>query len=308
MPVNTAVLFIIFNRPETTSLVFEKIREAKPTKLYIAADGPRTTDEALLTEAARKQTENIDWPCNVLRNYSAHNKGCKHGVVFAINWAFEQEDALIILEDDCLPDVTFFTFCEVLLKRHYHQHSIMHIGSNNFQGGILRGNGDYYFSKYAHIWGWATWKRAWIKYDIKMEDWPRYSSRILAEYCNGKSEKKYWKEIFQSSYLQATSTWDYQWLYAIWKSKGMSIIPNNNLVHNIGFNANGTHSSETRNGMLTPPLFPLNTYEEPDNLQISIDADKLTVEIVYAFSKEKLASRLLRKYVAKARKILLKKN
>ena len=157
-----AVLFIIFNRPETTQRVFDAIRLAKPTRLYIAADGPREnkTGEKELCEQARKIAQNVDWDCEVKTLFQKENLGCGKAVSHAISWFFENEDMGIILEDDCLPHQSFFKYCEELLEKYKNNDRIGIISGNNFQKKRKIGSFSYYFSDIVNIWGWATWARS----------------------------------------------------------------------------------------------------------------------------------------------------
>ncbi|MES2727174.1 MAG: nucleotide-diphospho-sugar transferase [Bacteroidota bacterium] len=243
---NTPILFLIFNRPETTQLVFNAIRATKPTKLYIAADGPRKdkVGEDKLCEQTKAIIKQVDWECNVQTLFRENNLGCRIAVSSAISWFFENEEQGIILEDDCLPNPSFFTFCETLLNYYQNDDSIMHIGGTNFQKGIKRGDGSYYFSNYNHIWGWASWRRAWKLYDLNIKS---YSDEIIKETLtktfDTKKEQNYWIKVFQTLKADLLNTWDYQWTYTIWKNRGLSILPNKNLVSNIGFDNNGTHST-----------------------------------------------------------------
>jgi hypothetical protein len=159
--VNTPIAFFIFNRPDTTARVFEAIRQAQPSKLLVVADGPRSTrpGEAEKCAATRAIIDQVDWECEVLTNYSDVNLGCRHRVSSGLDWVFEQVEEAIILEDDCLPHPTFFRFCEELLEWYRHDHRIVAISGDNFQNGHQSGEFSYYFSRYVHIWGWATWRR-----------------------------------------------------------------------------------------------------------------------------------------------------
>ena len=170
----TPILFMIFNRPDTTARVFERIRGIKPSRLFVSADGPRLQkpDEAEQCIQARAVIQKIDWECEVKTKFSDKNQGCKMGVNSAINWFFEHVDEGIILEDDCLPDISFFPFCQTLLELYRNDERIMHIGGSNFQDGKLRDDGSYFFSGINHIWGWATWKRAWKQYDVQIRSLP----------------------------------------------------------------------------------------------------------------------------------------
>ena len=156
------VLFCIFNRPELTARVFESIRARQPHQLFIASDGPRdsNSDDVTKVEAARQIVSRVDWECDVSTRFLSENLGCKHAMSSAISWAFEKTEDLIILEDDCLPHASFFGYCDSLLDRYRNEDSVMMISGNNFQPS-RRSDASYYFSRWTHIWGWATWKRAW---------------------------------------------------------------------------------------------------------------------------------------------------
>lgn len=238
------VLLLIFNRPETTARVFAKIKKYRPKKLFIAADGPRSNkvDESEKCEKARKITGNIDWPCEVKRLYRNKNLGCKLAISGAIDWFFDSVEEGIILEDDCLPGKFFFRFCEEILDKYRNVENVYHVGTNNFQPVQRQLKNSYYFSKYSHVWGWATWRRAWKHYDVNMKSWPEIKkSRILVKFWNSFWEKQYWQTIFDATYSGKIDTWDYQWLYTTWVNDAFSIIPGVNLVQNIGFGNNSTH-------------------------------------------------------------------
>ena len=242
---NTPVLFLIFNRPNTTQQVFSAIRKAKPPRLYIAADGPRSDypNDAESCEIARSIATNVDWECDVKTLFNDQNLGCRKSVSEAINWFFENEPEGIILEDDCLPSQSFFWFCQELLKHFQDDTRIMHIGGTNFQFGNYPTNDSYYFSRYAHVWGWASWRRAWKFYDEKMEQCSVENySEILLQFTDNQSFTKYWYKVFQQTSIGEINTWDYQWTFACWNQKGLSVVPSVNLVSNLGFSADSTHT------------------------------------------------------------------
>jgi hypothetical protein len=174
--IKTPVAFLVFNCPDTTIRVFEEIRCARPPKLLVVADGPRADrpGEADKCQAVRAVIETVDWPCEVLKNYSDVNLGCKIRVSSGLDWVFEQVEEAIILEGDCLPHPTFFRFCEELLETYRDDERIGMISGDNFQFGRKRGDASYYFSRYNHIWGWASWRRAWQHYDRNMAIWPKF--------------------------------------------------------------------------------------------------------------------------------------
>ena len=167
---NTPVVFIIFNRPDTTQKVFDEIKKVKPKKLFVISDGPRKPSEEKLCVETRKIIDGVDWECEVLKNYSDKNLGLKERISSGLNWVFNNTEEAIILEDDCVPDQSFFKFCEEMLDRYRGNKNIMMIGGSNPLKDFEIENA-YTFSKYYQIWGWATWKRAWDKYDIDMKGW-----------------------------------------------------------------------------------------------------------------------------------------
>jgi GR25 family glycosyltransferase involved in LPS biosynthesis len=238
------VLFLIFNRPDTTKQVFEAIREYRPKQLFIAADGARNEKELKLCNETRDIVKNIDWDCKVETLFREENLGCRNAVSSAIDWFFENVEDGIILEDDCLPNQSFFTFCEDMLDKYKNDENIMHIGGNNFQLGRRVTKNDYYFSKLNHVWGWATWKKSWQKYQIEMEELePFFKNRKIEKIFKNRKIIKYWSDIFKNVKNKKIDTWAYQWTYSLWLNDGLSILPSKNLVQNIGFNNKATHTT-----------------------------------------------------------------
>lgn len=241
----TPVLFLIFNRPDLTRRVFAEIRRARPERLFIAADGPRADrpDDARLCAEARSAVEGIDWPCQVERLYRDSNLGCKRAVSSAIDWFFGRVEEGIILEDDCLPDQSFFPYCEELLERYRDDERVMIISGFD-AAGEWPGEGSYLFSKYIAIWGWATWKRAWSAYDVSMASWADPANKELIRKAvspEGLWPAKRW--TYDRVYSGAKDTWDYQLEYAVLRNSGLSIAPRRNLIENIGFGARATHAT-----------------------------------------------------------------
>ena len=243
----TPILLIAFNRPLLTQKVFEKIREAKPNKLYIAIDGPRK-DNKFDHEKIKKVLKiftNIDWECEIFFLKKDTNIGCKFAVSGAIDWFFKHENKGIILEDDCVPNSDFFIFCEELLSKYENNTQIQMITGDNFQDGIIRGNCSYYFSKLTHVWGWATWKRAWDNYDVNMSFWPSFKNSLeFKNIFSSKVATRYFSLIFDSVHKGKIDTWDYQWTACLWFNQGLCITPNKNLVTNIGFGLDATHTKD----------------------------------------------------------------
>lgn len=241
----TAVVLLIFNRPDKTAVVFEAIRRARPPQLLVIADGPRRdrTGEADLCAASRAIIENVDWPCKVEQCYADENLGCRRRVSSGITWAFQQVEQAIILEDDCVPHFSFFRFCEELLERFDHDRRVMMISGDNFLGGRRRTNDSYYFSRYAHIWGWATWRRAWTHYDVTMSRWPVVrDGNWLLDMLGHPGLSAFWTETLDRVYRGEIDTWDFQWVFTCWLQGAYAVLPQCNLVTNIGFDDDATHT------------------------------------------------------------------
>ncbi len=244
MPCSTPVIFLIFRRPDLTAQVFEAIRQAQPTKLLVVADGPRNGEEELLCRQAREVTEQVDWDCEVFRNYSDVNLGCRKRVSSGITWAFERVEEAIILEDDCLPHPSFFNYCEALLERYRDDERVMVVSGDNFQDGQQRTPYSYYFSKYNHCWGWATWRRAWQHWEFNPQRWLEFRDEgLMKTVCEDPYEERYWTRIFNALFLEGKpDSWAYAWTFACWSQGGLTALPNVNLVSNIGFGEDATHT------------------------------------------------------------------
>ncbi|WP_193194344.1 glycosyltransferase family 2 protein [Nostoc sp. MG11] len=258
------VVFIIFKRPNTTEKVFEAIRQAKPPKLFVIADGPRADrpGEAEKCKATRAIIERVDWNCEVITNYSDINLGCRLRVSSGLDWVFTQVEEAIILEDDCLPHPTFFQFCDELLDKYRDDNRIMVVAGNNFQYGRVRNQDSYYFSRYNHCWGWATWRRAWQHYDHEMKLWPKIRDEDwLKDILLDPSAVKFWQNIFQYTYEEKINSWAYAWTFSCWIQNGLSILPNVNIVSNIGYSLEATHTVKNYNDFANMPVkaldFPL---------------------------------------------------
>ena len=243
-----AVLFIVFNRLDTVQKVLERIKEIKPSRFYVAADGARENVEGEFesTQAIKKYIkENIDWDCEFKTLYREKNLGCCHSVTGAIKWFFDNEEMGIILEDDCLPSLDFFTFAKNLLEKYKDDERIMLISGDNFQNGKKWGDGSYYFSKICHIWGWASWRRAWQKFDINMKSFPNFvKENKIEDVFKNPSIQWYWLKNYYRAYNGTyPGAWDYKWSYSILNNNGLCITPNVNLVQNIGFREDSTHTN-----------------------------------------------------------------
>ncbi len=239
--------FIIFNRLDTTKKVFAKIREARPPKLYLISDAARKErkgENEKVNQVRKYVEENIDWNCQIYKNYANSNMGCRDRIVSGLNWCFESEEKLIILEDDCLPSTSFFRYCEELLEYYKEDERVMHIGGyNNMEN--YKVDGDYFFSSRPCGWGWATWRRAWKKYDKDMVTWPKIKKdKVLRYRFYSKEAYNIREEEWDSVYDKSLNAWGYQWDYAIMVNSAFAIVPAVNLIQNIGFGEDATHTVE----------------------------------------------------------------
>lgn len=286
---DTPVLFLVFNRPDSTRLVFEAIRSARPSRLYVAADGSRASRDEEVQQCAevRKISTAIDWPCELHLLFRDENLGCKKAVSEAITWFFDHEEEGIILEDDCLPDPSFFEFCEELLEKYRYENSVMAIGGNCFfhkKKPSFMPKDSYYFSKHVEIWGWATWRRAWKKYDGNISNWSQLANSDWLYMLGGGSKEfsSYWRRTFEGVYRGEVDTWDSQWVFSVWFNNGLSILPTKNLVANIGFNENATHTKEGDGILDNLPMeqmkFPL---DHPSEVQQNHKIDRWLDSYIY---------------------------
>lgn len=236
----------MFNRPDTTRRVLGALSEVRPTRLYVAADGPRTdvsTDERRCDET-RALVSDIDWPCEVRTLYRDQNLGTRAAVTGGIDWFFAHEDEGIILEDDCLPDRSFFRFAAALLDRYRDDMRVGMISADGFHPRRAKQRHSYSFHRYPYIWGWATWRRAWAMNESEMKDWPALrATEWLAEIGDGHNDfVEYWTKRFDEVHDRRLDTWDYAWVYSCWRHGLLSIVPTRNLVVNLGFGSEATHT------------------------------------------------------------------
>jgi len=260
----TPVAFFIFNRPRETRRIFEEIAKAKPKILLVIADGPRPNviDEDKNVFLTREIIKNINWDCELLTNFSNVNLGCKVRVSSGIDWLFEKVEEAIILEDDCLPEPSFFQFCQELLERYRYDSRIGMISGDNFQFGYRLNDDSYYFSNISHIWGWATWRSRWQSdYDVSMKHWPKErDENRVSDWTAIKSEQNSLIRNFEKTYQGKIDTWDHQWNFCSRLYGRVSVMPNVNLISNIGFGTGATHTimdSELANMTLEEMQFPL---------------------------------------------------
>ena len=272
---STPIAYFVFNRPEITATTFEAIRQQRPRQLFIIADGPRPGMPSDVQRCAdvRAVVSQVDWPCEVHHNWADTNMGCGSRVSSGIDWVFESVEMAIILEDDCLPHPDFFRFCDELLERYANDDRVIAISGDNFQNGAVRGDGSYYFSKYSHIWGWATWRRAWEHFDADLGFWPEWSqTNAWLDLCPDPVERTYWKGIAERMRNNEIDSWAYPWILCAFHQNGLTATPNANLVTNIGFGPDATHTT-SRNPQHAVGLSALGEIVPPSEKAGDISAD-----------------------------------
>lgn len=294
------ILFLIFNRPDTTLQVFNEIKKASPPRLYIAADGPRPEKpgEAELCEHARAIVENIDWDCQVETLYQNKNVGCKQAVSSAITWFFSAEEEGVILEDDCLPSADFFRYCDVMLNRYRYDSRVRHIAGANLQLGKKWGEASYYFANQTHVWGWASWRRVWSDYDKDL-------SKISQQEAYANFDKVFddpliaeeWRHIFNRLMKGSVDTWDYQLAIINFFNNSLSVNPNVNLITNIGCRADGTHTTSSENPYANLPGETLGEIVHPKFMLPERGADYAVFERDFKLIERRRKNNLLRRRI-----------
>ena len=277
------VLLLAFNRPGLTREVIGAIRAARPSRLYVAVDGPREGNrgDSIATASVREiVSEAVDWPCRLETLFRDENLGCRRGVADAISWFFDQEEMGIVLEDDCLPGADFFRFCEQMLARYRIDERVFHVGGScHIKEEIGTG---YFFSKYSKVWGWASWRRAWSHYDLETEDF-EVEFENLSDIFTSSDEKLYWKGLLGRYFDGEIDTWDYPWLFSIWKARGLSVYSKRNLVRNIGFGRGGAHTKRWKDyrGLSDLTIEPMGRINHPAEVAVDVELDRLVFDECY---------------------------
>lgn len=282
---STPILLLIFNRPDNVKRVIQNLRLVKPAKLYIAADGPRKEkpEDSHKCQLTRQMLKEIDWPCEINTRFRDHNLGCRIAVHDAITWFFDQEEAGIILEDDCLPDASFFQFAANLLEKYHDNHQVMHIGGDNPIERITNSKTDSYsFTSMPLVWGWATWRSAWKKMNLSLNGLEDFN---FSQLDLDPLSQKYLAEKFWATKRQENDSWAYAWYFSILLNNGICILPKVNLVSNIGFNADSTHTTsnnkvrELKSQKISFPLI------HPNSIKIDKEIEQ---QLFYAAQKSKI--------------------
>jgi hypothetical protein len=288
----TAVAMILFRRPETTEQVFAAIREARPPKLFLIADGPRrgNTEDERGCERARAVVERVDWQCEVVRDFADENLGLKRRIPSGLDRVFAEVEEAIILEDDCLPHPSFFPYCEELLARYRNNERVVHISGSQLLPEPPK-EWSYHFSRGPAVWGWATWRRAWRLFDVELSDWHALTKAErkarLRELFEEEDEQRHWRFVWDNS--DEIDNWDAQWSYVALSRGLLAINPNRNLISNIGFGDDATNATEDPFGVARRPLegisFPL---EHPPEVRRDVEADRTASQLFSRAKYERL--------------------
>jgi hypothetical protein len=297
-PARSPVALFLYKRPETSASVLEAVREARPDRLLVVANAPRAdvAGEEELCEQTRALIDTVDWDCEIATNFADAHLSQTERIESGLDWVFEQSEEAIILEDDCVPHPSFFGFCDELLERYRDEERVMSISGDNFQFDRPASEDSYYFSRYPLIWGWATWRRAWRRYDPALTAWPELrDSGWLGEHFEANGDIAYWSHMFEVTHRDRDA-WDRAWLFAGWLSGGLHAIPNVNLVSNVGFRDDATHTTPVQGALLadlpTEPIsFPL---RHPTELVRDEAADRQTDRLLYGGNVARMLGRIRR--------------
>jgi hypothetical protein len=284
----TPVAMFVFNRPHTTRRVFEAIAKVRPARLLLVADGPRPDKpgEAEACQQVRDIVCRVDWQCELSTNFAESNLGCQERMISGLNWVFTLVEEAIILEDDCLPDPSFFPFCAELLERYHGDSRVAYISGTNLVERHMKTDASYYFSQFGGIWGWATWRSEWQRYDRNLIDWPALrNEKMLSEIFDQPKAVAYWTRIFNAMHeKRGPNTWDYQWLFTCLKNNSLTVVPSVNLISNIGFGPGATHATGEDSRFMLPAAameFPL---KHPPSFIPSRSRDRRLIQTLFLTS------------------------
>ena len=285
------VVLLVYNRPQFTASALAPLRSIRPRRLLIVADGPksnRADDERRCREVA-EILDTIDWPCQIDVNRAAANLGCRKRVQTGLDWVFETVDRAIIVEDDCVLDPSFFPFSRELLDRYEGNERVHVIGASNGQLGFKTGPDSYYFTRYPMIWGWATWRRTWKIYDRDIDAWPGLKAESwLNSFFDDPLAAEYWAHNFDRI-RQGFDTWDYSLIFSSWKANGVSICPRTNLVTNIGWGPDSTHTNDPQSVYANMPLEPLTfSLKHPADIAVRRDLDARVERLAFSGTTQQL--------------------
>jgi hypothetical protein len=294
-----AVVLFIYNRPDLTARVFTAIRRARPQHLFVFADGGADTASELgaRIEAARRVTDSVDWPCRVERHYASAHLGVRRRVESGLDHVFATVDAAMVLEDDCVPDDSVWLFMTDMLDRHRDSDRVMSVCGSR-RTPPRPGGTSYHFSRYPFLWGWATWRRAWLQYDRTMEQWPALrESKWLSEQLPQPYAAAYWTYLFDQTWQGGDDGhWDVAFTYSSWLAGGLSVVPASNLVTNLGFRPDATHTRDARQAVAEPVVEPMAfPLRHPDDVVASVEEENLAAAHVFSGSLARVMSEATRR-------------
>ena len=308
MSFSVPILILAWRRPDKLSKLLSQLKKARPRKLYISIDGPDKTDlcKRKVLESKAVVDDLIDWPCEVNKKYENFNLGCKKGVSKGISWLFNFENQGIILEEDCIPDVSFLNFAEKMLEKYKYENEIYTVTGDCFIKKPINNNLSYYYSKYPHCWGWATWKNRWEKFDGQIKFWPELKKskkwkRLHPDFL----ERLYWNKIMNRVYKNEIDSWAYPWAATVWNSGGKIVTPMLNLVSNIGFETDGTHTKDIKSNLSNIPKYKLDFFIGPKLIKADFELDKecfystflvISFKRIYEFFRNFLKNKIFIKF------------
>jgi len=279
---NIPIVLIIYRRPDLVKQLVNSLRKFRPQNIYVVADGPKSGEENSLCEESRSAIDLITWPCNIHKVYAKTNMGLRNRVVSGLNYVFKREKWAIILEDDLVLGSSFLKYADSLLKKYEKDERIIAINGNNFLFNETLVKDSYYFTKYVHSWGWATWKRAWKLFDDNMTNWPEIrETDLLKKSLKSRISALYWKMIFDMVYAGNVDSWAYRWTYSALINQKLCVNPRYNLVSNVGYGKDASHT-KYKSRLLNMPIreltFPL---KHPKQVVISEKLDKIIERYCY---------------------------
>ena len=298
-PACPPVLLLAFARPDLLARVIAQVREAAPARVFISVDGPRhgRADDLESSAACRALVAEVDWPCEVHTRFLETNHGCKFAISGAISWFFEHVEEGVILEEDCIPGASFFPYCAAMLERYRADERVGLVSGDNFAPSKSWGKRGHGFTRYAFIWGWATWRRAWRKFDRDLTDWPeRRDSGWLVSLGLAQEEARHWRGIFDLCYGgRRYDSWAFPWMYSCWKAGMLCAYPACNLVSNIGFDDRGTHTTQSGDTNQGVPIAELEDPSPgPSRVEADRDTDRLLARRYYKVRHVKPVARVSR--------------
>jgi hypothetical protein len=299
------VAMFVFNRPEKAFRCLSSVRSYRPRRLYIFGDGPRRNvpQDGPLCERSQSICAAVDWPCEIITDFAHDNLGIMERVTSGINKVFQSEEHAVFLEDDCVVDPSFFGFADTLLHRYKDDPRVMCINAPNYQNGMRRGEGDYFFTKYALTWGWATWRRAWSRFEPDLWSWEKFRRDRLWRVFRSIEERLYWAAVYERERANVgtrAANWDYAWLLSCWVHDGLCICPQVNLVQNIGDGPDATHTTSSLDWL--PAVGQVTGTISPADVRIDELADHATFRNLYGRRAGPFAG--LRRYAGLTRGML----